>query len=191
MKFEAIVIGVSAGGLAALDKILPLLEADLPVPVIVVQHLSPDSCDFLSKRFALRCHNKVKEAEDKDQLGAGTIYFAPSNYHLMVEPDKSLSLSLAPRVNFSRPSIDVLFETAAEAYLEKLAGVILTGANEDGADGLAKVKEYGGLAVVQDPRTAEAPQMPAAALAKTKVDYVIPLDNMAAFLNELVSGKNS
>ncbi len=191
MKFEAVVIGVSAGGLEALDKILPKLLDRFPVPVLIVQHLSPDSDDFLSKRFERRCKNNVKEAEDKDTLTPGTIYFAPPNYHLLVEPDKSLALSVDPRVNFSRPSIDVLFETAAEAFLDKLIGVILTGSNEDGANGLAAVKEHGGLTIVQDPQTAVAEQMPMAALKTTKADYVVALHEVAALLNEQVSGSNS
>ncbi len=191
MNFEAVVIGVSAGGLDALDSILPQLPAGFPVSVLIVQHISPDSDNFLSKRFERRCSNRVKEAEDKDVILPGTIYFAPPNYHLLVETDKSLALSVDPRVNFSRPSIDVLFETAAEAFLDTLIGVILTGSNEDGAEGLAAVKEHGGLAIVQDPRTAAAEQMPLAALKATRADYIVALNEVAALLNELVSGPNS
>ena len=191
MNIGAVVIGVSAGGLAALDQILPCLRPDFAVPVVVVQHLAPDSDDFLPKRFQSRCANPVKEVEDKDVLEPGTIYFAPPNYHVLVERNKTLALSVDPRVHFSRPSIDVLFETAAEAYLDKLIGIILTGANEDGANGLAAVKEYGGTTIVQDPETAEVAIMPKAALEKTKVDYVIPLNEIAALVNALVSGKNS
>lgn len=188
MKYEAIVIGVSAGGLAALNQVLPQLGSYFPQHVMIVQHMRPDADNFLADHFNKLCQATVKEAEDKETPQPGTIYFAPANYHLMVEADKRFALSGQERVNFSRPSIDVLFETAAEAYLEKLVGVILTGANSDGTAGLIKIKNMGGLTVVQSPQTAEAHAMPQSAIENLEVDHIIPLDAMGAFLNSLIQG---
>lgn len=142
--YDAVVIGVSAGGFKALEQILPRLDGEIPVPLLVVQHVSPDSDNYMPRHFASRCVVKVKEAEDKEKPARGTVYFAPPNYHLMVEFDRTLALSADEKVNFSRPSVDVLFETAADAYGEKLVGIVLTGANADGAAGLAKIKKMGG-----------------------------------------------
>ncbi|WP_300670695.1 chemotaxis protein CheB [Desulfoluna sp.] len=184
-KYEAVVIGVSAGGLAALDAILPTLDASFMMPVLVVQHLSPDMESYLPLHLNMRCALHAKEAEDKESLRPGTIYVAPPNYHLMVEEDKTMALSAQARVNFSRPSVDVLFETAAEVFCDRLVGVVLTGANSDGAAGLAKIKQFGGLTIVQDPATAEVDAMPKAALKSTAVDYVLPLDCIGPFLQTL------
>lgn len=183
--YEAVVIGVSAGGLAALEKVLPKLDKDFPMPVIVVQHISPDSDNYLPMHFDRRCFVTVHEAEDKDVLQAGNVYFAPPNYHLMVELERTLALSVGEKVNFSRPSVDVLFETAAEAYGDKLIGIILTGANSDGAMGLKKVKDFGGLTIVQDPETAEADAMPKSAIDAVEVDHILPLNKIGHILNEL------
>ncbi|BCS89492.1 chemotaxis protein CheB [Pseudodesulfovibrio sediminis] len=184
-RYAAVVIGVSAGGLAALDQILPKLRKDFAMPVLVVQHIKPDSESYLPQHYNLRCPLEVKEAEDKVPLKAGTIYFSPPNYHLMVECDRSIALSIAPRVNFSRPSVDVLFETAAEVYGPELIGIVLTGANSDGAKGLAKIKRLGGLTVVQSPKTANTDTMPKAAIAATRVDHILPLEEISTFLNSV------
>lgn len=189
--YDAVVIGVSAGGLAALEKILPALDRRFPVPVFVVQHISPDSDNYLPRHFDRRCALTVKEAEDKENPVRGVAYFAPPNYHLLLEPEKTIALSTEGRVNFSRPSVDVLFETAAEAYGGKLVGVILTGANSDGARGAARIKRFGGLLVVQDPITADADVMPRAAIEETTPDHILPLDVMGEFLNTLLMGKDS
>ena len=186
-RYEAIAIGVSAGGLNALLTVLPPLGADLPVPVLVVQHLSPDADDFLVRHLDERSPARVKEAEDKERLEPGTVYVAPAGYHLMVDEGRFAALSVDERVNFSRPSVDVLFETAAEAYPGTLIGVILTGANNDGAAGLAAVKALGGLAVVQDPAGAEAEAMPKAALEAVQADHVVPLAEIGALLRRLVT----
>lgn len=183
--YDAVVIGVSAGGLAALSAVLPAMDRNLPLAVMVVQHLSPASDDFLVRHLDGISGLTVKEAEDKDRLHPGRVYIAPPNYHLLVERDRTLALSLEQRVNFSRPSVDVLFETASEAYLERLIGVILTGASSDGARGLAAVKKRGGVAVVQDPLTAEADAMPRAALELVEVDHIVPLQDIGALLNRL------
>lgn len=187
--YEAIVMGVSAGGLAALTAILPRLSENLGIPLLIVQHLSPDSDDFLANHFDNLCSIKVKEAEDKEPIKNNRVYFAPANYHLLVEQDRSLALSTTERVQFSRPAIDILFETAAEAYLDKLVGIILTGANSDGTQGIRRIKELKGLALAQSPETAEADVMPRSAINSAGVDKILNLEDIAPFLNRL--GKQS
>lgn len=190
-RYEAIVIGVSADGLAALDAILPKLNHSFCLPILIVQHISPDSKNYLPAHYDVRCSLMVKEAEDKESIEKSTVYFSPPNYHLMVECDKCIALSNDPKVNYSRPSVDVLFETAAYTYKDRLLGIILTGANSDGAAGLNKIKKYGGMTVVQSPETAEVDAMPLAAIAETDVDHIIPLDEIADFLNGLCLKGNS
>lgn len=189
-RYEAIVMGASAGGLEALQTILAALPAHFPVPVVIVQHLSPQSENILTEVLNRQCRLKVKEAEEKERPRAGIVYIAPPDYHLMIEADRTLSLSREERVNFSRPAIDVLFETAAEAYGDKLIGVVLTGANADGSLGLQAIKKFGGTCVVQDPRTAVAPRMPTAAIESTKVDYVVPLMEIASLIKGLLEEKH-
>lgn len=183
--FQAVVIGVSTGGVRALQTLLGQLPADFPVPVLVVQHMAPDSESGFAKLLDDRCSLCVKEADEQDQIVPGTVYLAPPNYHLLVEPNGFLSLSADPHVSFSRPSVDVLFESAAAVFGAELIGVVLTGANFDGSRGLKTIKQCGGLAIVQDPADAEAEQMPQAAIAATEVDHVIALDAMAALLQKL------
>lgn len=182
MKYKAIVIGVSAGGMAALGKILPRLPKDYPLPLIIVQHISPQSDNFMIRHFDRQCQIKVKEADEKEEIRPGTAYFAPPNYHLLVETDFTFSLSVEERVNFSRPSIDVLFESASDAWCSQLVGIILTGASSDGSKGLKKIKDCGGLTIVQDPKEAEISVMPESAIKLTKVDKILKLDDLAAFL---------
>jgi len=182
--YDVIVIVSSAGCFAALTAILTRLPAALPQAVVVVQHLHPDGGEYMVEFLNGRCLLPVKEAEDKEVVAPGVIYVAPAQYHLLVERDRSFSLSVDEKVNYSRPSIDVLFESAAVAYGTNLAGVVLTGANADGAAGLAAIKAHGGLAVVQDPATAEVAVMPQAALDAAKVDhdYILDLDGIARLL---------
>lgn len=185
--YEAIVMGVSAGGLTALMGILPRLNPDFSLPLLIVQHISPSSTDgFLSKHLDSLCPLRVKEAEDGEPVTPGEVYIAPPNYHLLVEPNRTIALSTEARVNYSRPAIDPLFMSAAETYTRRLIGVVLTGANHDGTRGLAKIKQLGGLAVVQDPATAEANAMPTSAIAHVAVDHVLPLSDIADFLNDLL-----
>lgn len=188
--YEAMVIGVSAGGLAALGKILPKLSKDYPLAVLIVQHMRHDADGFLWRHLDTLCRLTVKEAEDKEAIQSKTVYIAPPDYHLLVEPDRTLSLSADERVNFSRPSIDVLFETAAETYQQRLIGVILTGANNDGTRGLQTIKSYGGLAIVQSPDSAESGAMPRSAIEEVAVDHIVPLDRMGQFLNDLAFGNS-
>jgi two-component system chemotaxis response regulator CheB len=185
MKYDAIVVGVSAGGMEALNAILPHLPADFPLGVIVMQHMHPTSDDFLVRYLNERCNLKVKQADEKEEIVPGVIYVAPANYHLMVEEDRTFALTVDEPVNYARPSIDMLFETAADAYGARLVGVILTGASSDGSHGLKRIKESGGLAIVQDPETAEADTMPMAAVNATEVDYVLPLEEIGPFLKRL------
>ncbi|MCW0046336.1 MULTISPECIES: chemotaxis protein CheB [unclassified Brevundimonas] len=178
---RAVVIGASAGAVQALLKILPALPAEFPAPVLVAVHVPADRDNVLAPLLQSRCRVRVKEAEDKEPAAAGVVYFAPSDYHLLVERDGSLALSSDELVNYSRPSIDVLFESAADAYGAGLTGVILTGANTDGAAGLQAVATAGGETIVEDPRQAYASTMPEAALAACPA-RVLDLDAIADHL---------
>lgn len=185
-RFKAVVMGVSSGGLEALKILVPGLRPDLAAPVIIVQHMSAQADSYLPARLNEISGLTVKEAEDKEMLRPGVVYVAPPDYHLLAETDGSLSLSVDPKVNFSRPSVDVLFESASDAFGSELVGVILTGANHDGARGLARIKRRGGLAIVQSPKSAQSSAMPEAALESTSVDHVLPLQDIAPFLNNLI-----
>jgi len=185
MKYRAIVIGVSAGGLEALKQILPELPGNFPVPIIVVQHRHPFSDDSLENAMDDICKINVRQINDKTSLEPGFAYFAPPNYHVMIEEDMTFSLTLDPHVNYSRPSIDVVFESASDIFGENLVGIVLTGANKDGSQGLSIIKNRNGLAIVQDPETASVDTMPLAAIASTKVDYILKLEVIADMLVQL------
>jgi two-component system chemotaxis response regulator CheB len=182
---DAIVIGASAGGMDALLKIFSALTPGFVLPIITVLHLPDERGSHLAEIFQRRLPIPVKEVDDKETVVAGTLYFAAPGYHVSVEEDFSLSLSKEERIYYSRPSIDILFESAADAYGSRLAGVLLTGANQDGAQGLATIKHHGGLTVVQDPRLANAPTMPEAALALHMPDFILPLHDIGQLLVEL------
>jgi two-component system chemotaxis response regulator CheB len=184
-EFEAVVIGCSAGGIEALTVILPSLPRDIPWPVLIVQHISPDMDGFFVRFLDESCQVKVKEAEDGEDIQPGIIYIAPANYHLLVEKDRTLSLSVDSRVNYSRPSIDVLFETASWVYQKNLVGILLTGASADGSHGLKSIQEQGGMTVVQDPSTAAVPFMPQSALDLIKVDQLLSLEKISTLLRKL------
>ncbi|HEX3920539.1 MAG TPA: chemotaxis protein CheB [Caulobacteraceae bacterium] len=183
----AVVIGASAGAVEALSRLLPAFPADYPAPVLVVVHVPAGRGNVLVPLFQARCRAVVKEAEDKEPLRGGTIYFAPSDYHLLVEPDHTVSLSSDAPVLHSRPSIDVLFESAADAFGPALAGVVLTGANEDGAAGLRAIEAAGGRVLVEDPAGAYAPAMPAAALAACEAARRLSLDAIGSHLVDLAA----
>lgn len=185
MKYEAVVIGVSSGGLNALKILLPALPADFGLPVIIVQHVGVHSENYWIGILNSMCKLQVKEADEKEIIEKGNVYIAPANYHLLVEKDHTLSLSVEQKVNFARPSIDVLFESAAEAYKEKLIGIILTGSNNDGTKGIKKIKDKGGIAIVQDPATAESPYMPSSAIAAGSTDYILSVEKIIHLLIEL------
>ena len=181
-KCEVIVIGVSAGGMEALRKVIPELPTDFPIPIAIVQHLHPQSDDFSVYDLNNRSQLTVKQADEKESLKPGIVYFAPSNYHLLIENDKTFSLSVGELVNFARPAIDVLFTTAAEVYQERALGIVLTGANHDGSQGAKKIKEYGGMVIAQDPKSAEVDIMPRAAIKATNVDSILSLKKIKEFL---------
>jgi two-component system chemotaxis response regulator CheB len=182
---EAVVIGASAGALEALSVIVPALPAGFGLPLIVVVHVPPDRRSMLAELFQAKCRIPVREAEDKEPINPGTVYFAPPDYHLLVETEKSLSLSSDEPVLFSRPSIDVLFESAADAYGSALIAIILTGANQDGAKGMKAVAEAGGVVLVQNPDGAFASAMPEAAIRMCPGARVMSLDAIAAYLQEV------
>jgi two-component system, chemotaxis family, protein-glutamate methylesterase/glutaminase len=184
-QVDAIVIGTSAGGVQAMSKLLPALPAGTRAAVIAVLHLSRDHPSLLPEIFQRVCRLPVREAEDKQPVEGGRVYIAPANYHLLVDEGPQLALSADDPVNYSRPSIDVLFESAAEVYGKRLLGIILTGANADGAKGLAAVKDAGGLTVVQTPGSAQAPAMANAALALRPADQVLSLEGIASLLSSL------
>jgi len=186
---ELIAVGTSLGGFNALTRLLGSLPERFPVPIVIVQHRTVSPAGGGLARL-LQDHTPlpIVEAEDKMTVEPGVVYLAPADYHLMIEAPGLLALSTDEPVRAARPSIDVLFQTAADAYRHALVGVLLTGASADGAEGLAMVKRYGGRAIVEDPSTAECRTMPAAALAATAVDYVLPLDRIGDHLVTLAEG---
>jgi two-component system chemotaxis response regulator CheB len=184
-KVEAVVIGASAGALEALSLILPMLPEGFKPPVLVVVHVPPNKRSVLAELFERKCRLPVREAEDKEPIARGTVYFAPPDYHLLVEADRCMSLSSDEPVLFSRPSIDVLFESAADAYGSALIAIILTGANHDGAEGMKAVVNAGGIALVQDPDGAFASAMPQAAIELCPTARVMSLSAIAKYLQEV------
>lgn len=180
-----VVIGASAGGVQALLTLLPALPANFPRPVLIVVHVPPDHDHGLTTLFQARCAMQVCEAEDKQLPAPGTIYFAPANYHLLVEPDGSMALSADDPVHHSRPSIDLLLESAADALRGRLIAILLTGANEDGAAGLRAVGRAGGTVIVEDPDTAQVRTMPAAGLAQCPNAIRLAIDAIAPLLARL------
>jgi two-component system, chemotaxis family, protein-glutamate methylesterase/glutaminase len=171
---EAVVIGVSAGGLQALKTLFSALPASFPAPIAIVQHIEAHSGTYLSECLSGAGAIPVKEAEDKETLLPGTAYLAPAGYHLLIEPDASFSLSVDEKVNYCRPAIDPLFESAADVFGQRLIGVVLTGANADGAKGLKSIKEHGGTA----------------ALNATAADYVVDLEQIAPLLVKLTQRRH-
>lgn len=186
MDYELIVVGASWGGLHAVGAFLEGLGAQTSAAVVIAQHRSSDGGDGLAALLQSHTELPIRDAEDKDRVVPGTVLLAPQDYHLLIERDGTLALSTEERVQFARPSVDVLFESAADAYGERCVGVVLTGANEDGAAGLARIKALGGVAIVQDPGSAERAEMPAAAIAATIADVVLPLEQIGSFLRGLL-----
>jgi len=184
-RFGAVVLGGSAGGISAVTAIVAALPESFPLPLTVALHQSPDQSLGWVKYLDRQARLPVVEAEDKMPLAAGTVHCAPPGYHLLLETDGTLALSVDAKVNFARPSIDLLFSSAADAFGPTLIGVVLTGANGDGARGLAEIAAAGGLALVQSPRTAEWPAMPEAALQTTPQALVVDLEAIAATLVRL------
>jgi two-component system, chemotaxis family, protein-glutamate methylesterase/glutaminase len=186
---RAVAIGASAGGVQALCELLPVLSAESRTAVFVVLHLPRDRPSLLVDVFSRKCEVDVREAEDKEPVTPGTVYFAPPNYHLLVDAGPQLALSADDLVHHSRPSIDVLFDSAAQVYREHLLGIILSGANEDGAEGLAAVHDAGGLTVVQEPQTAQSSAMILSALERRPADFVLDLAGIAGLLRRMCRGE--
>lgn len=181
-SYDAIVAGASAGGLYVMIRILKLLPADFNKPVIVVQHRSRDERSLLEEVLQQKCKVRIKQADEKELIQPGIVYFAPPDYHLLIENDSTFSLSCDPPLNYSRPSIDVLFETAADVFKEKLLGIILTGANKDGSYGIQKIAGMGGTTIAQSPETADFPEMPKSAISTGYVHHVLDPEAIGQFL---------
>lgn len=185
--YKALVIGTSFGGLEALKATIPLFPKDFPLAIIVVLHIGDNPNNTFIHYLNEISQLNVKEAEEKEQILAGTVYFAPPNYHLLIENDETFTLSTDSKVHYSRPSIDVLFETAAWCYKDKLIGLILSGLNEDGAYGLHQVNEMGGVCIVEDPDNAIARIMPSAAFQIAKPQFILPLHQISEKIIEIVN----
>lgn len=184
MAFDLVVVGASLGGLHALSSLLGAIPSSFPVPLVIVQHRGREVDRSLLTVLAHASNLPVSEVEDKQPLTPGHVFLAPADYHVMVERG-SLALSTEGPVLYARPSIDVLFESAADAYAGRVIGIILTGASADGAQGLARIKDRRGYTIVQEPAEAECQVMPQAAIAATAVDHVLPLAEIAALLVRL------
>ena len=183
--YEAIVIGASAGGLSALQEILRLLLPGYPAPIMIAQHRGNDGEGLLEKLLQDHCQLQVKQADEKEKIKKGYVYVAPPRYHLMIEADKAFSLSSVEANEAGKPSIDILLETAAEVYKDKLVAIILTGANDDGADGISMVAGNGGLTIAQNPGTAAHSAMPLSAIKTSNVTFVWTLEQIGEFLSKL------
>ncbi len=181
-RVSAIVVGGSAGGMEALSAMLASLPADFPIPILVVNHLHASDGGRFAAQLARALHLPVSEARDKQPIEPPHVLTAPADYHLLVEDDETLSLSIDRRVSWTRPSIDVLFESAARVWADALVCVVLSGANDDGARGARYVKSLGGLAVAQDPSTTRFPVMPQAAIDLAEIDLVLPLADIGSLL---------
>jgi two-component system chemotaxis response regulator CheB len=184
-RVGAIAIGASAGGIESLTVLLPALSEALPLPVFIVQHLTRERPSLLVGLFEGYCKLPVCEATDNAPVEPGTVYFAPPDYHLLIDTGPRIALSVDPPVHYSRPSIDVLFESAIDQYGSLLLAILLSGANEDGAAGIKAVHEGGGMTIVQDPGSALVPAMPTAALALCEPDFILDVAGIAELLAAL------
>ncbi len=186
-RCEALVIGGSAGSLEVLLKMLPGLDPALPFPVIIVLHRMSGKDSILTDLLAAKTQLRVKEVDEKDALEPSTIYIAPPNYHLLIENNRTFSLDASEKVNFSRPSLDVSFESAADVFGKNMAGLLLSGANSDGTAGLKIIAQQGGKVLVQNPLTAVVNYMPAHALEQIEADAILTPDEMPGYINSLTN----
>ena len=182
---KALIIGGSAGSLDVLIRVLPSISTDILFPIIIVTHRKQGTDSMLANLLAAKTRLTVKEIEEKEEILPKTIYIVPSDYHLLIERNFTFSLDYSEKVNYSRPSIDVTFQSAAEVYTNKLACILLSGSNADGVNGLISVNDYGGEVAVQDPSTAQVDYMPAQAILKAKVDRILQIEEMADYINSL------
>jgi two-component system, chemotaxis family, protein-glutamate methylesterase/glutaminase len=183
-KYEIVIIGASLGGLHAVKSIIEMIPEEFPLPIVIVLHREAKADPTLQVLISSYGNLKAIEPEDKDEIKPGIIYLAPPNYHLLFEEDH-FALTQDLPVNHARPSIDVLFESAAEAYCDKVIGIILTGSSKDGARGLLAIKNAGGFAIVQDPSTAESSVMPESALKSVAEAKILTLDKIAQYIIKL------
>lgn len=186
-RAKLIIIGGSAGSLQVILGILSVIQRDFPLPVLVVLHRNGGFESSLEDLFASRTQAVIKEVEEKEPILPGVIYIAPADYHVLIEEDQTFSLDYSERVNFSRPSIDVTFRCASDVYGSELVCLLLSGGNADGVEGLAYVKEQGGVVVVQDPASAEVPYMPQHAVMQVAVDFVVPAGEIPTFMKGLAN----
>ncbi|GAB3543124.1 chemotaxis protein CheB [Spirosoma fluminis] len=184
-RVQVVVIGGSTGSIEVLLKLLPALQSPLPVALIVVVHRKNTADSTLATLLATKTAIPLKEVDDKDPLTPGTIYLAPADYHLLIEPNGLLTLDDSEKIHYSRPSIDVTFESAADVYGRGLVGVLLSGANADGVGGLDAIKRAGGLIIAQNPSTALAEFMPQQAIRQLPIDYVFTVEELISFMNTL------
>lgn len=187
--FDIVGIATSAGGLHALIRVLRQLPGSFPAAIVIVQHLSPNNPSLLAEILSRSCALKVKQAEDGEQVQAGTVYIAPPNHHLLIQADGTLTLSQTAPVNYARPAADPLFESMAKAFHTRAIAVVLTGMGRDGAQGIKAIKQAGGMTIAQNVATAQFSSMPLAAIRTRAVDLVLPLEQIPIRLIELVMGK--
>jgi two-component system chemotaxis response regulator CheB len=183
---KVFIIGGSSGSFDVLLYLLPHLQPLVAVAIIIVLHRKNGYDTALTDVFSYRTTIEVREVEEKEPLLPGIIYLAPADYHLLLEKDYTFSLDVSERVNYSRPSIDVCFETAAEVLGQKLVGILLSGSNVDGTNGLQVIKQLGGVTVVQDPQSAESPYMPQQAINRGAADYILNPVEIAGFINDMI-----
>ena len=188
-NFRAIVIGGSAGSFQVMTKILGCIPKEYPLPIILCSHRLKHVKSGFVEALTIKSHKEIVEPLDKDAVKKGKVYLAPSNYHLNIEIGHTFSLSTEEMVNNSRPSIDITLETAAYAYKDKLLGILLTGANKDGAKGMKKIADYGGVTIVQDPKECLIDTMPKAALEIAPIDYILSIEEIIKFILQIQSGK--
>lgn len=184
--FDIVALAASADGLKALIEILSALPSDFPVPIVIVKHISPKYRSFLTEILNRHTSLTVKHAEDGEKLHSSVVYIAPPDYHLLVKPNGIMALSQEPKVHFVRPSADVLFKSVAQSYKERAIAVVLTGGDSDGSNGVEAIKKMGGIAIAQDEATSTVFGMPAAAIATGCVDFVLPLQEIAGAIANLV-----
>lgn len=182
---EAIIFGGSAGSLDVLIQVLPLINSNIDFSIIIVLHRKSGADNILTDLLSSKTKLTVKEIEEKDNILPGVIYLAPSDYHLLIEKNNTFSLDSSEKINYSRPSIDVTFQSAAEVYKDKLVCFLLSGSNADGVEGLSKVKETGGKVIIQNPQSAAFPYMPSQAALNVKVDETLQIEDIANYINKL------